>query len=37
MVVPMVILAACTVLLGLFNGQIVSRFIAPGIPAGLTP
>ena len=37
MVAPTVILAACTVLLGLFNGEIVSRFIAPVIPAGFAP
>ena len=37
MVAPMVVLAACTVLLGLFNGAIVSRFIAPSLPAGIAP
>ena len=37
MVAPMVILAACTVLLGLFNGEIVSRFITPVIPAAFAP
>ena len=37
MVAPMVVLAACTVLLGLFNGEIVSRFIAPALPAGILP
>ena len=37
MVAPTVILAACTVLLGLVNGAIVSRFIAPALPAGFAP
>ena len=34
MLVPMLVLAAGTVLLGLFNGEVVSRFLDPAIPAG---
>lgn len=37
MVAPTVILAACSVLLGLFNGAIVANFITPALPAGLLP
>ncbi len=35
MLVPMMILALGTILLGLFNGEVVSRFIEPAIPARL--
>ncbi len=35
MVVPMVILAVATVLLGLFNGEVVSRFLDPAIAASI--
>ena len=35
MLVPMLILALGTILLGLFNGDVVSRFIDPAIPARL--
>ena len=36
MLVPMLILASGVILLGLFNGEIVARFIEPAIPPGLT-
>ena len=35
MVVPMVILAVATVLLGLFNGEVVSRFLDPAVAASI--
>ena len=35
MLVPMLILAAGVILLGLFNGVVVSQFIDPAIPIGL--
>jgi len=35
MLAPMLTLAAGIVLLGLFNGEIVSHFIEPALPAGL--
>jgi len=35
MLAPMIVLAVGIILLGLFNGEIVSRFIDPSIPAGL--
>ncbi len=35
MLAPMLTLAAGIVLLGLFNGEIVSHFIEPAVPAGL--
>ncbi len=37
MLAPTVILAAATVLLGVFNGTLVSQFIAPVIPADFAP
>ena len=35
MLVPMVILAVATVLLGLFNGEVVSRFLDPAVAASI--
>ena len=35
MLVPMVILAAATILLGLFNGEVVSRFLDPAVAASI--
>jgi len=35
MLIPMLILASGVILLGLFNGVVISQFIDPAIPAGL--
>ena len=35
MLIPMLILAAGVILLGLFNGVVISQFIDPAIPTGL--
>ena len=34
MLVPMLVLGAAIVLLGLFNGEVVSRFLDPAVPTG---